>query len=58
MKETMAEMMARLAEGMPSKHWIATSVGIVNMRNKAAALNAAIRLEELKKRKAGVNTNG
>ena len=50
MKETLGEMMARVAEGMPGKHWVPTSVGVVNMRNKAAALRAARKLIEKKRR--------
>lgn len=48
MKETMAEMMARIQEGMPSAHWKSTSVGTVNFRNKSAVALAAIRLAKQK----------
>lgn len=52
MKETLSEMMARVAEGMPSAHWKPTSVGTVNFRNKNALALAAIRLAKLKAAKA------
>ena len=45
-KESLEEMMKRLDEGMPSRHWIQTSVGTVIMRNKAAAMRAGARLAE------------
>ncbi len=42
----MLEMMRRLEDGLPSKKWINTSVGVVNTGNKNAAELAAIRLME------------
>lgn len=52
MKESMAEMMARVNDGMPSAKWISTSVGVVNTGNKNAAEIAAVRLMELRAKEA------
>lgn len=50
MKESMAEMITRLNEGLPSAKWIQTSVGVVNTGNKEAAMIAAKKLVELRAR--------
>ena len=52
MKESMADMMKRVNDGMPSGKWIQTSVGTVNTGNKNAAELAAIRLVEMRAKEA------
>lgn len=51
-KESMEQMIERLNDGIPGKHWIQTSVGLVNMRNHGAAMEAGARLAKLKAEKA------
>lgn len=52
MRETMAELMNRLAAGVQGPHWIRTSVGNVNLRNKRAAEIAARKLVEKRRKEA------
>lgn len=52
MKESLAEMMARVNDGMPSAKWIQTSVGLVNMGNENASMLAGERLAKLRAAKA------
>lgn len=47
-KEGMAEMMMRVADGIPSQNWIQTSVGLVNTRNPGKMGEAALKLAKLR----------